>query len=121
MSASRKRILYVEDDDNYALLITAFLTAYEVVTVVTLTQAWEKIQRERFDLYLLDYLLSDGVGVSLYRRIRSLDAEVPVIMLSSALHEVQRQKLMTEGLQAWLPKPVDFEVLAVTVRLLVGP
>ncbi len=120
MEAVRKRILYVEDDESYARIISAFLTAYEVVTVGTIAEAWQRIGSERFDLYLLDYLLPDGVGVNLYRQLRGLEAEAPVVMLSSALHEVQRQKLMTEGLQAWLPKPVDFEALAVTVRLLIG-
>jgi DNA-binding response OmpR family regulator len=119
MDAPRKRILYVEDDESYVQLIRVCLAAHEIVSVGTIAEAEPLIADESFDLCLLDYLLPDGVGITLFRQLRRARPEMPVIMLSTALHEVQRHQLMAEGLQAWLPKPVDCEALVLAIRLLI--
>lgn len=118
MGAEKKRILYVEDDDSCAHLIAGILSEYEVVTASCLAEGWQRITQESYDLCLLDYLLPDGVGVNLYRQIHVYSPQLPVIFVSSMLHEIQCKSMYAAGVKVWLVKPIDGELLQEWVRVL---
>jgi DNA-binding response OmpR family regulator len=56
---------------------------YEVTTARTLADAVRLAKGERFDLYLLDYLLPDGTAFDLCRLIREFDSVTPALLYAA--------------------------------------
>jgi PAS domain S-box-containing protein len=89
------RILHVEDDDDLISVIRATLAGRaEVVPAHSLQDAENLLQRDHFDLVVLDQALPDGSGFELVERIPKLTGRsVPIIILSAsgAPAEIQRK------------------------------
>ncbi|MBI1869693.1 MAG: hybrid sensor histidine kinase/response regulator [Chlamydiae bacterium] len=77
-----KRILYIDDNemDQKALVycLKDHSISYECVLANTLAQAHEKLKKERYDLIVADYKLSDGHGFDIFKAA----IDCPVIMLT---------------------------------------
>ena len=71
-----------------------------------------KLAREQhFDLYILDSWLPDGKGVELCKRLREFDRRTPIMFLSAAAYETDKQAAIDSGAQCYLIKPVDIQLL----------
>ena len=118
MSSHQKHILCVEDDDEICLLISNLLGLIncEVTTAQSVGEALNKIESEKFDLYLLDNWLPGGSGLELCRRIRETDRETPIVFYSGAGYETEKQEALEAGAQAYLVKPADVSLLVPTIR-----
>jgi DNA-binding response OmpR family regulator len=83
MSVTRSKIFVLEDDATARCLLQALLEkeGYSVQTYSTMQHASLAIQREAFDLYLLDIGLPDGDGRDLCRTLRGRSLG-PIIMLT---------------------------------------
>ena len=81
------RILIVEDDRDIAgnLLLLLKKEGFTAVAVGTREESLEQIQRESFDLVLLDLMLPDGNGYSVCTAIKR-EADIPVIFPVSYTH-----------------------------------
>ena len=78
------RLLLV-DDDRFILNHLARLLSeqgYRCATAVTAEEAWHSLDREPFDLMLLDIGLPDTDGLTFCRRVRS-KYRLPIIMLTA--------------------------------------
>jgi DNA-binding response OmpR family regulator len=106
---SKKRILYVDDDEAMLRIVAATLpglAGVEVVTAATGDHALALLGSDRFDLVLLDYELPDFDGASLCTEIRTrVGATLPVVFLSGFEDGPQRQAGLDAGANAFLPKP----------------
>lgn len=106
---SKKRILYVDDDEAMLRIVAATLpglAGVEVVTAATGDHALALLGSHRFDLVLLDYELPDVDGASLCAEIRArIGASLPVVFLSGFEDGPQRQAGLDAGANAFLPKP----------------
>jgi DNA-binding response OmpR family regulator len=116
MEKFKKRILCVEDDADTCLLITLLLPAYEVATVKSLSEAVQLIEKDSFDLYLLDNWLGGDSGVQLCQYIQTADPNTPVIFCSGAAYERDREEALQAGAQDYLLKPVEPIVLQEAVE-----
>jgi DNA-binding response OmpR family regulator len=117
------QILCVDDNEDTCLMLTVLLglAHYQVATAGTFKLGLELAKSRQFNLYLLDFKLPDGSGLQLCREIRFFDSATPIILCSgNAAHDNQREA-MAAGVQAWLTKPVEPELLKQTIhRLLNG-
>ena len=77
----------------------------EVEAVATATQALSLIQKEYFDLYLLDARLPDLDGFELCRRLRDGYPRAPILFFSSAADEIDRKRGIEAGANAYAIKP----------------
>jgi CheY-like chemotaxis protein len=84
MSEPKKKILCVEDHTELCELITIDLPQYEVIGAYSVADALNKATEERYDLYLLDYHLSDGTGIELCHRIRTFDPDTHTFFCSGS-------------------------------------
>ena len=118
MLPHQKHILCVEDDEETCLLISNLLSLIncDVTTVQSVKEALQKIESEKFDLYLLDNWLPGGSGIELCRWIRERDTETPVVFYSGAGYEADKQEALAAGAQAYLVKPSDVSLLVTTIR-----
>ncbi|MBD2258158.1 response regulator [Pseudanabaena sp. FACHB-2040] len=120
---AKPRILCVDSsaDDCELLRFVLSDAGYEVEAVQTLAEGVQVALSSLPDLYLLDVYLPDGTGFDLVKRIRTLTPVAPVIICSADVRETTRQQATAVGVQAFMAKPVNLDVLTETVaRLLPG-
>lgn len=88
------KILHVEDDfDTTQWVATLFQNAAQLFPAYSFREAREKIEKELFDLILLDILLPDGDGAELLPYIQlKYKPLVPVVILSSKESNEEIQK-----------------------------
>jgi DNA-binding NtrC family response regulator len=97
----KKRILCVEDDADARDLILSILKDYdyEIIFAVGLEDALHKARAKKFDLYLVDYYLPDGLGMEFILAVNS-HRETPTIIVTGAtsLNEPQADRFGAYGL-----------------------
>lgn len=92
---------------------------YEVVTASSIREALWLIDREEFDLYILDKRLPDGSGLDLCKRFTEATPHVPVIFYSGDAYELHRQEGLCAGAEAYVSKP-EIDKLIETVEQLLA-
>ena len=107
LAESRSRVLCVDDDEKSRDLLSTLLrfSGIEVEAVATATQALSLIQKEYFDLYVLDTRLPDLDGFELCRRLRDGNSRAPILFFSSAADEIDRKRGIEAGANAYTIKP----------------
>jgi CheY-like chemotaxis protein len=82
--ASPGRLLVVDDEEAIAEYFRIILAAerYDVSVSASMRRAIEEFSRDpsRFDAVLLDMMLGDGTGLELYRRIRQVRPDLPIVV-----------------------------------------
>jgi len=108
------RILIVDDvQDNRAILGRRFeRRGYGIAEAESGSGALEMIEREAFDVVLLDVMMPDMNGLEVLRRIRQnhTASELPVIMVTGKTESQDIVQALTEGANDYITKPVDFAV-----------
>jgi two-component system phosphate regulon response regulator OmpR len=109
MSASQSKILVVDDDQRLRELLKRYLGEQGfAVTVVTDAQMMDRhLQREHFDLMILDLMLPGEDGLTICRRLRAAANAIPIIMLTARGDEVDRIVGLELGADDYLPKPFN--------------
>ncbi|ADU52198.1 two component transcriptional regulator, LuxR family [Thermaerobacter marianensis DSM 12885] len=91
----------------------------EVTAVADGTEAVERVQREAFDVALLDVRMPRMDGITCLRRLRALRPDLPVLMLTTFGDDGLVRQCLAAGAAAYLLKDVPPEDLANAVRLVV--
>lgn len=106
-----RRILCVDDHvDSCELMkfiLSDALPGDHVDVVDDPDKALELVSRGCYDLYLLDLYLPGTDGAELCRRIRGTDMESPVIFVSGAVRQSDKQIAHAAGGNGFLSKPFD--------------
>lgn len=104
-------------DDNKAfcdsLCDSLNRTGYEVAVACDCEDAIIKAQQKSFDILLLDMKLPNLNGLEVYRRIRPVQPELVVIIISGYVEEMKDiiQKALDENAYTCLSKPLDMDRL----------
>jgi len=116
-------ILCIEDEATLLADLSDELTAagYRVLTACSAGAALEHLQNERPDLVLCDVMLGgdstrDGYFIHQYMRAQRPDlANTPFLFLTALGHRDAILEAKREGIDDYLVKPVDYDMLLVTV------
>ncbi|MCP4649600.1 MAG: response regulator [PVC group bacterium] len=102
-----KTVLIVDDDQTIQDYFERVLKEYRVIKASNGTQALELVQKERPDLVLLDIRMPGIDGIETLKRIKEIDSDISVIMLSA--HRTLQTNLEAAKLGAYtsLAKPFD--------------
>jgi DNA-binding NtrC family response regulator len=111
-------ILVVEDDSQQRALLSEFLTArgMKVLSAANCLEAEHICRTKRPDAAIFDYELPDGNALELMGRVRILDPEMPILILTgqgSIQLAVEAVKL---GADQFLTKPADLPTLLVLLQ-----
>jgi len=108
-----KRILVVEDNAELSKLLELILRRanYDVMPAADGLDAVAKFQQQMPDIVLLDIMLPNLDGYQVCARIRELNKELPVIMLSSLDSPLDIERSRDSGATDYLTKPFDKENL----------
>ena len=106
-----KTVLVIEDDENNMELITVILEleGYQVIKAETGLKGFELAEEKLPDFIILDIQLPDMNGLEVLKRIRSskADGTTPVIAMTSFAMSGDREKLLAEGCNGYIEKPID--------------
>jgi len=110
-------VLVVEDDGTLAAALRYNLerNGYGCLLAGDGGKALELARRERPALVLLDVMLPGIDGLEVCRRIRS-DSNVPIIMLTARVEEVDRVVGLEVGADDYVTKPFSMRELLARVR-----
>ncbi len=103
------RILVVVDDLRLRDLLKRYLgeQGFNVKTVSDAAQMDRALLREHFDLMVLDLMLPGEDGLSICRRLRGTNNQIPIVMLTAKGDDVDRIVGLEMGADDYLPKPFN--------------
>jgi DNA-binding response OmpR family regulator len=115
-----EHLLLVEDDDAIAVALRLHLedAGYRLHREADGRQAMAAIDRQRWDLVLLDLMLPGADGWEVCRHLRARHADVPVIMLSARSAEAHRVLGLELGADDYVAKPFSMLELVARIRAL---
>ena len=115
-----QHLLLVEDDDAIADALRLHLeqAGYHLHREADGGLAMAAIDRQRWDLVLLDLMLPGADGWEVCRHLRARHPDVPVIMLSARAAEAHRVLGLELGADDYLAKPFSMLELVARVRAL---
>lgn len=107
------RVLVVDDDANMRESISDNLevAGYEVAQAASGAEAMKAVQSRFFDVIIMDYNLTDATGIDVIKRIRAINTESQIVMLTAHASLDTAIKAIQESVSDFLSKPVDFDKL----------
>jgi two-component system, OmpR family, response regulator len=113
------RVLVVDDEENIVFLVESALQlqGYETASASTGRDAIAAIERFSPDLIVLDVMLPDVDGFTVFRRLRDAGARMPVIFLTARDGTDDRVHGLTIGGDDYLVKPFAVAELVARVKL----
>lgn len=120
-SDTRSRVLCVDDDEDACEMLSVLLNAYgiDATCAQSAADAWPLIKQGRFDLFILDGWLPRLNGFDFCSQIREFDRDTPILFYSGAAYDVDKQKGMAAGANAYVTKP-DVDGLVETIMDLIA-
>ena len=122
---SKGRILVVEDNPVNQLVATGLLRAlgYRTTTADDGLAAIEAARAGEFDAILMDVQMPRMDGYTATREIRTHETgrRLPIIAMTAAAVEGERERCLDAGMDDYLTKPVDAARLAETLDRWVAP
>ncbi len=113
-----QRILLVDDDARLRGLLQKFLedAGFTVRACHDGKQMDKLLQRELFALIVLDLMLPDEDGISICKRLRATNSDIPIIMLTAKGSETDRIAGLEAGADDYLPKPFNPKELLARIK-----
>jgi DNA-binding NtrC family response regulator len=112
------RILIVDDQQRLRQAIREFLETkgFDVDEAGTCAAAEETFRATRPDLALLDYDLPDGDALELLPRLKAIDGDTPLLILTAHGTIELAVRAIKEGAQQFLTKPIELPTLLVVIQ-----
>ncbi len=113
-----ERILVVDDDARLRDLLVRYLgeNGFRVRSAQDAASMEIERRREPVDLLVLDLMLPGEDGLSICRRLRAENEQLPIIMLTARGEEVDRIVGLEMGADDYLPKPFNPRELLARIR-----
>ena len=109
MNETKAKILVVDDDLRLRQLLERYLSdqGFTVKAVPDAQGMDRALERELYDLIVLDLMLPGEDGLAICRRLRGATNPVAIIMLTAKGDEVYRIVGLEIGADDYLPKPFN--------------
>lgn len=121
--SEEKKILVVEDDDETRELLRMALErrGYTVFTAEDGVQGFEECMRSRPDLIVTDVTMPAADGVHLVRRVRDTpEVSTTPILVTTGFGTGNATFTLSQGANAYEPKPINPQSFMATVERLLG-
>ncbi len=111
-------ILIVDDEKNYTLILSAVLQeeGYETLTANSGQEALKMLKESDVDLVLTDMKMPSMDGMELLDKIKEVDFELPVIMMTAYGTVEKAVEAMQKGAYNYILKPFDNDSLVLYVK-----
>lgn len=111
-------VLIVDDEKNYPLILSAVLEeeGFETLTANSGEEALAILKDSDIDLILTDMKMPAMDGIELLDRIKSVDPDLPVIMMTAYGTVEKAVEAMQKGAYNYILKPFDNASLVIYVK-----
>ena len=111
------KIIVVDDEKNIRIMLKRVLSGdqYEIDEAVNGLEALQKIAQEKYDAILLDLRMPEMNGLQVIEKIKEMDINTPVIMMSAYGTIPEAVEAMKLGAVDYLIKPFDLDELRMTL------
>ena len=112
------KILIVEDDEGMRFFLSEALQkeGYNFHSVESGEQALKVVEKEPFDLILLDYNLPQMNGMETFARLKEKASEQVVILITAFGNKDLAVEAMEQGVFDYFNKPLDISEFRVVIR-----
>jgi two-component system OmpR family response regulator len=112
-----KKLLIIDDDVKLAEPLKQYFTRFEMdlTSSVNPLDGIALLQKEHFELVILDVMLPDIDGFETCRRIRQM-SDIPIIMLTGRGEVMDRVVGLELGADDYLPKPFEPRELVARIQ-----
>ena len=113
-------ILVVEDNKNTRKLLTTILKnhGYNTLEAGNGEEALEVLEHNHVDLMVLDVMMPKMDGFSLTETLRESGSQLPILILSAKQTVMDIKQGFLVGIDDYLTKPFDFDVLLLRIKAL---
>lgn len=114
----KTRVLIIEDEKliRWSLVQRFTESGYAVDEAESGTEGLEKLRGTTFDLLLLDYKLPDATGLQVLRRVREIDEDLVVVMMTAFSTVENAVEAIRLGAFDYISKPFKMDELVLTVE-----
>ena len=104
-------VLVVDDERDICTLVTRQLKSIGIDAeyALTIKEALKKTAFAPFDLYIIDLNLTDGSGFTLMQKIKEMQAQSKIIIISA--YDSESKKAISSGADLFVPKPLSKRVI----------
>ncbi len=115
------RVLVLDDEMMVLNLIERVLRnrGYDVRITNDSDQALEILRAREADVLILDLVMPNKNGIEFYRELKQEKIVVPTIVLTASLNKVDHITALQEGIDDFLRKPFESDVLVANVGKLI--
>lgn len=116
------KILLIEDDVNLGFLLVDFLEAngFEVKLYRDGLSALKGFQTFHFDFCIIDIMLPGMDGFTLGEKIKDMNSDIPMIILSARSMKEDKIKGFCIGIDDYITKPFDEEELLYRIKAILS-
>ena len=117
---SRNKVLVVDDESAVRFGIRDFLEqhGYEIEEAETCEDAQHLFRTSRPDIVIADYMMPDGTALDLLPRLKEIDAQIPLLVLTAHGSIDLAVRAIKEGAEQFLTKPLELPTLLVILQRL---
>ncbi len=115
---SKKKVLYIEDEETLAFLTVDNLEQhFDVVHCSNGKSGLNAFYSQSFDIVVTDIMMPEMDGFELAAEIRKRNQEIPIIFLSAKTMKEDRIKGLKLGADDYLVKPYSIEELILKIEV----
>lgn len=114
------KILVAEDDKSLNSLVHSYLVnnGYEAVSCYDGEEALSLLREQDFDMVISDIMMPKLDGFALAKEIRAADKQIPILFMTALDDMPSQQRGYRLGVDDYVVKPFDAEVLMLRVGAL---
>jgi len=108
-----KKILLIDDELDILEILKEFLEfrGFNVIHFDNPVKAIKNFHPDYYNIVITDLNLPDMSGCELVSKIREIDRNIPIIIISGYLEDIQKENILTKGASAYLEKPFNLKQL----------
>ena len=117
-----KKILVIDDEPTIRFLLKEVITewGYEFLEASRAQRGIEIIKSDKVDLVLLDIQLPQMNGLEAIQKIREINKEIPVFMLTAFHNLKDVVNMLNVSVQQFITKPFDIDDLYSKIKRELG-
>lgn len=105
------KLLVVEDNEDLAILYQRSFKDIETDVVGTAWDAIAKLEKNTYQLVILDMHLPEVPGMVVLHHIRKMPGGDKINVFIVSADDTLRGKATQVGIQAWMTKPIEIDAL----------
>lgn len=117
-SKSKGFILTIDDDDHIRSIFSSYLEnfGYQIKMAKDGNEAKTLLEKNNFDIALLDICLPDYNGIDLLKELKKIQPELSIIVCTAYSDNYDFLEAVNAGAADWIPKPCNLQELHAKVE-----